>query len=120
MIGRIHQRGHVAIVHYVGAPAKPPVSTPPSRKNAAEVLRASQGTRRGPASLNPGMDASLRDGRLLLEEDEAALLHSGTVNGIHMEWADTATTAEERELPAVLFLHGWPESWYSWRSEIDS
>ena len=65
------------------------------------------------------MDASLRDGSLLLEEEEAALLHSGTVNGIHMEWADTATTAEERELPAVLFLHGWPESWYSWRSEID-
>ena len=65
------------------------------------------------------MDASLRDGSLLLEEEEAALLHSGTVNGIRMEWADTATTAEERERPAVLFLHGWPESWYSWRSEID-
>ena len=91
----------------------------PSRKNAAEVLRTSQGTRRGPASLNPRMDASLRDGRLLFEEEEAALLHSGTVNGIRMEWADTATTAEERERPAVLFLHGWPESWYSWRSEID-
>ena len=41
------------------------------------------------------------------------------INGIRMEWADTATTAEERERPAVLFLHGWPESWYSWRSEID-
>ena len=27
-------------------------------------------------------------------------------------------TAEERERPAVLFLHGWPESWYSWRFQL--
>ena len=90
------------------------------------------------------------------------MLHSGMVNGIHMEWADTcvdtyattvpascvptylrhraacpgrgatvrtlprtvapqadtAVTAEERERPAVLFLHGWPESWYSWRFQL--
>ena len=94
------------------------------------------------------------------------MLHSGMVNGIHMEWADacvdtyavpqlcqppvyrthlrhraacpgrgatvrtyrvprtvapqadTAVTAEEREQPAVLFLHGWPESWYSWRFQL--
>ena len=51
-------------------------------------------------------------------EDAGAVLHSGMVNGICMEWADTATTAEERRLPAVLFLHGWPESWYSWRFQL--
>ena len=51
---------------------------------------------------------------------ESTAPHSGVINGIHMEWADTATTAEERAAgrPAVLFLHGWPESWYSWRFQL--
>ena len=62
----------------------------------------------------PTMDADGRDGSSELVE-EAVVLHSGLVNGISMEWADTAMTAEERDRPAVLFLHGWPESWYSWR-----
>lgn len=26
--------------------------------------------------------------------------------------------AEQGEGPAVLFLHGWPESWYSWRHQL--
>ena len=51
---------------------------------------------------------------------ESTALHSGVINGIQMEWVDTATTAEERAAgrPAVLFLHGWPESWYSWRFQL--
>lgn len=27
-------------------------------------------------------------------------------------------TAEEQARPAVLFLHGWPESWHSWRFQL--
>ena len=51
---------------------------------------------------------------------EATALHTGVINGIQMEWVDTATTAEEQAAgrPAVLFLHGWPESWYSWRFQL--
>ena len=40
------------------------------------------------------------------------------INGIRMEWADTAQSADERSRPVVLFLHGWPESWYSWRHQL--
>ena len=34
------------------------------------------------------------------------------VNGLHMR------IAEAGEGPLVLFVHGWPESWYSWRHQI--
>src|ERR1700694_3616170 len=28
--------------------------------------------------------------------------------------------AEQGEGPLVLLLHGWPETWYSWRHQIDA
>ena len=34
-------------------------------------------------------------------------------NGIRMH------VAEQGQGPAVLFCHGWPESWYSWRHQLD-
>ncbi|HVR28887.1 MAG TPA: alpha/beta hydrolase [Thermoanaerobaculia bacterium] len=34
------------------------------------------------------------------------------VNGIHLR------VAERGEGPLVLLLHGWPESWYSWRHQL--
>ena len=34
------------------------------------------------------------------------------VNGLHMR------IAEAGEGPLVVFVHGWPESWYSWRHQI--
>lgn len=45
-------------------------------------------------------------------------LHSATLNGIRQRWADTAQDPDELSLPAVVFLHGWPESWYSWRHQL--
>ncbi len=38
--------------------------------------------------------------------------HTIEANGIHMRVADAG------EGPVVLFAHGWPESWYSWRHQI--
>jgi pimeloyl-ACP methyl ester carboxylesterase len=34
------------------------------------------------------------------------------VNGLQMHIAEAGTG------PLVLLLHGWPESWYSWRHQI--
>ena len=34
------------------------------------------------------------------------------VNGIQMRFA------EQGSGPLVLFCHGWPESWYSWRHQL--
>jgi pimeloyl-ACP methyl ester carboxylesterase len=39
-------------------------------------------------------------------------LKSVTANGIAMRYAETGTG------PLVLFCHGWPESWYSWRHQL--
>ena len=36
------------------------------------------------------------------------------VNGIRMR------VAEQGSGPLVVFLHGWPESWYSWRHQLDA
>ena len=45
-----------------------------------------------------------------------------TVNGIELRKIETngitMRIAEQGEGPLVLFLHGWPESWYSWRHQI--
>ena len=35
-----------------------------------------------------------------------------TANGIHMRYAEAGSG------PLVLFCHGWPESWYSWRHQL--
>lgn len=35
-----------------------------------------------------------------------------TANGIHMRYAEIGSG------PLVLFCHGWPESWYSWRHQL--
>ena len=40
------------------------------------------------------------------------------LNGITIRYADTATTVEEEALPIILFVHGWPESWFSWRHQL--
>ncbi len=39
-------------------------------------------------------------------------LKSVTANGIAMRYAETG------QGPLVLFCHGWPESWYSWRHQL--
>lgn len=39
-------------------------------------------------------------------------LHQCTVNGLPIRYAEMG------EGPAVLFVHGWPELWYSWRHQI--
>jgi pimeloyl-ACP methyl ester carboxylesterase len=45
-------------------------------------------------------------------------LQSAKLNGITQRWADTASTDAERALPVILFMHGWPESWFSWRHQL--
>jgi pimeloyl-ACP methyl ester carboxylesterase len=39
-------------------------------------------------------------------------LKTTAANGIHMRYADVGSG------PLVLFCHGWPESWYSWRHQL--
>lgn len=41
-------------------------------------------------------------------------LKTVTANGIHMRYAENGTG------PLVLFCHGWPESWYSWRHQLEA
>eukprot|EP00966_Prymnesium_polylepis_P190925 4424791-Prymnesium_polylepis.1 len=45
-------------------------------------------------------------------------LSSARLNGITQRWADTAADDAEARRPVVLFLHGWPESWFSWRHQL--
>ena len=40
------------------------------------------------------------------------ILKTTTANGIHMRYAEIGSG------PLVLFCHGWPESWYSWRHQL--
>jgi pimeloyl-ACP methyl ester carboxylesterase len=39
-------------------------------------------------------------------------LRTTSANGIHMRYAEIGSG------PLVLFCHGWPESWYSWRHQL--
>ncbi|MEA2801510.1 MAG: hypothetical protein QOE49_1605, partial [Rhodospirillaceae bacterium] len=39
-------------------------------------------------------------------------LKTATANNIHMRYAEIGSG------PLVLFCHGWPESWYSWRHQL--
>jgi pimeloyl-ACP methyl ester carboxylesterase len=39
-------------------------------------------------------------------------LRTTTANNIHMRYAEAGSG------PLVLFCHGWPESWYSWRHQL--
>jgi pimeloyl-ACP methyl ester carboxylesterase len=41
-------------------------------------------------------------------------LKTTTANAIHMRYAEAGTG------PLVLFCHGWPESWYSWRHQLQA
>ena len=59
--------------------------SPPTRRMHVDASRAQ--AKRGAPSTS-GMDGCQCVGIGLLEEEEAAMLHSGMVNGIHMEWAD--------------------------------
>jgi len=49
----------------------------------------------------------------------SATLREAQLNGIGQRWADTAVNAEDYvRRPVVLFMHGWPESWFSWRHQL--
>ncbi|KAL3923680.1 MAG: hypothetical protein SGPRY_004143, partial [Prymnesium sp.] len=45
-------------------------------------------------------------------------LQSARLNGIMQRWADTATEESHLCRPVVLFLHGWPGSWFNWRHQL--
>ena len=44
-------------------------------------------------------------------------LESAFLNGIHVRYAE-ANKGKSDGKALVLFLHGWPESWYSWRHQL--
>jgi pimeloyl-ACP methyl ester carboxylesterase len=48
------------------------------------------------------------------EQDMRPALKTISANGIHMRYAEAGTG------PLVLFCHGWPESWYSWRHQLEA
>lgn len=48
------------------------------------------------------------------------LLSSAQLNGITIRYADTATCAVDQQRPIVMMLHGWPESWYSFRYQLQA
>lgn len=45
-------------------------------------------------------------------------LHSAKINGLTLRWADSAQSEADRARPVVLFMHGWPELWFSWRHQL--
>ena len=45
-------------------------------------------------------------------------LKTTTANSIHMRYAEIGPG--EPGAPLVLFCHGWPESWYSWRHQLQA
>ena len=45
-------------------------------------------------------------------------LKTTTANSIHMRYAEIGPCASGA--PLVLFCHGWPESWYSWRHQLQA
>jgi len=54
---------------------------------------------------------------MALEERPVSIpLKTTTANGIHMRYAEMGP--RESGAPLVLFCHGWPESWYSWRHQL--
>jgi pimeloyl-ACP methyl ester carboxylesterase len=49
---------------------------------------------------------------MALEEAGMTELKTTQANNIHMRYAEAGSG------PLVLFCHGWPESWYSWRHQL--
>lgn len=45
-------------------------------------------------------------------------LQTITANNLHMRYAEAGTG--QAGAPLVLFCHGWPESWYSWRHQLQA
>jgi len=45
-------------------------------------------------------------------------LSTARLNGITQRWADTAKSNADRSRPVILFMHGWPESWFSYRHQL--
>lgn len=48
---------------------------------------------------------------------EGARFQFCQTNGIRMRYAETGFHGRQNK-PTVLLLHGWPESWYSWRAQM--
>jgi pimeloyl-ACP methyl ester carboxylesterase len=53
---------------------------------------------------------------MALEDQGVTELRTTKANGIHMRYAEAGPS--DRGAPLVLFCHGWPESWYSWRHQL--
>jgi pimeloyl-ACP methyl ester carboxylesterase len=55
---------------------------------------------------------------MALEEQGMSTLRTTTANGIQMRYAEAGP--KDHGGPLVLFCHGWPESWYSWRHQLEA
>ena len=55
-------------------------------------------------------------------QETETVAESETVEGINLRYIESngirMRIAEQGEGPLVLLVHGWPESWYSWRHQI--
>ena len=38
-----------------------------------------------------------------------------TVNGVRIHYVESGDVSK----PLLLFVHGWPQFWYSWRNQIE-
>ncbi|MET6596497.1 alpha/beta hydrolase [Citrobacter portucalensis] len=80
---------------------------------AASVLAASAFAASAPTAPRAGAEetgqiTSLRNGNIDLRLKH----HIKKINGINMHYVEAG------EGPLVVLVHGWPESWYSWRYQI--
>ena len=51
-------------------------------------------------------------------EQFGCVLKRTKLNGIHIRYADAVPGDHSASPALVLLLHGWPESWYSWRHQL--
>ncbi len=71
-----------------------------------------------------GMSCSAADSAQTEAASDAFKIEEALLPGLKMHYIQSngirMRVAEMGEGPAVLFAHGWPESWYSWRHQLQA
>ncbi|MEZ5937968.1 MAG: alpha/beta hydrolase [Hyphomonadaceae bacterium] len=90
---------------------------------AGERTRERRGLRVGLAAV-AALCAGLFASACVHEKAENTMTESAMIEGVTMRMIETngitlrVAEAGPRDGPLVLLVHGWPESWYSWRHQI--